>query len=61
MFEGDIKNIIFMAKYNKKNETINFFQIIYHSIKDLIEAGEHDVFTINGKFRFLRVTLFFFT
>jgi hypothetical protein len=52
MFEGDIKNIIFMAKYNKKNETINFFQIIYHSIKDLIEAGEHDVFTINGKFRF---------
>jgi len=52
MFEEDIKNITFMEIYNKKNETINFFQIIHHSIKDLIEAGEHDVFTVNGKIRF---------
>jgi len=52
MFEENIKNIILMAIYNKKNESINFFQIIYHSIKDLIEASEHDVFTVNGKIRF---------
>jgi hypothetical protein len=50
-----------MAIYNKKNETIglsllnqsaespNIFQIIYHSIKDLIEASEHDILTITGK------------
>jgi len=34
---------------NQSNESYNFFQVIYHSIKDLFEAGQHDVLTINGK------------
>jgi hypothetical protein len=36
---------------NQSNESYNFFQVIYHSIKDLFEAGQHDVLTINGKIR----------
>lgn len=46
-----------MGKKNEStgqlSESSNIFQIIYHSIKDLIEAGEHDIFNINGKIFFL--------
>jgi hypothetical protein len=31
------------------NQTQHFFQIIYHSIKNVIEASQRDVYTINGK------------
>jgi hypothetical protein len=56
-----IKKIILMIIFDKNNETNNFspmnqstespniFQLIYHSIKDLIKAGQHDIFTIDGK------------
>jgi len=37
---------------NQSNESLNIFQIIYHSIKQLIEAGQHDIYTISGKVRF---------
>jgi uncharacterized protein YabN with tetrapyrrole methylase and pyrophosphatase domain len=40
------------STFNRSNESENVFQIIYHSIKDLVEAGEQDVFTISGKIRF---------
>ncbi len=36
---------------NQSTKIPNFFQIIYHSIKDLIKAGEHDVATVNGKIK----------
>ncbi len=54
----DIKNILLMKKrnvtshfsiMNQSIKSANIFQFIYHSIKDLIEAGEDDIFTVTGK------------
>lgn len=47
----------------QSNETFNLFHSIYYTIKDLIEAGEHDIFTINGKniFYILCFFLIYFT
>jgi hypothetical protein len=36
---------------NQSIELPNIFQLIYRSIKNLIEAGEHDILTINGKMK----------
>lgn len=67
----DIPSITLMAIYNENNETrpfpplnqssgsANFFQVIYHFIKDVIEAGQHDISMINGKVNMLYKSHFF--
>jgi hypothetical protein len=39
------------STFNQSIKSRNVFEILYHSIKDLVKASEQDVLTINGKIR----------
>ncbi len=38
------------------NQSENFFENIYQSIKNIIHAGQHDIFKINGMIRIYFLT-----